>query len=435
MSDERHSEAQLLSILAFLALVALLAVASSFFNSREITDIPKWLLSSMYLYLIFVFFRTIFHLLFSFAWVVFRPLAKTTLENYPLVSIILPCFEEEKVVEESIKSVLKMDYPNFEVIVVDDGSTDLTFAKAKEFTKDKRLRVVFQKNAGKAAALNRGLQESLGEYVMCMDADSRLRDNAIQQGMRHMLENPNLAAVAGNVRVGNPNTLVGIFQKLEYVTALNFLKLAQSFLQIVTVVPGPVGLFRKKSVENIGGYDSSTFAEDCDLTLRLLFSGFSVIYEPKMIAVTEVPEQLEQLFSQRYRWSRGILQAIKLNRKWLVKPFSHPRNFFIAWYMLIESAFVPTCNYVFAIATLFVALSSPTLHVIGHYFSQLVILDLVIVIYCLLSEKFSFRLLILAFFNRFTYGLALETHRFFSMIDELLGLPMSWGKLKRKGLL
>lgn len=243
-----------------------------------------------------------------------------------------------------------------------------------------------------------------------------------------------MAAVAGSVRIGNAENVICAFQKLEYITALNFLKLAQSFLQIVTVVPGPVGLFKKEKIQNIGGYKTETFAEDCDLTLRLLMAGYAVIYEPKMYAITEAPEEFNSLIKQRYRWSRGIVQAIKLNSKWLLSPLSNLRNFFIMWYMLVESIVIPTVNYLFVMVAIFMALKSESHIIVGYYFSQLVLLDLVIITYSLITENFSFRLLILGFVNRFTYGLALEIQRFFAIFDELFELPMTWGKLERKGL-
>lgn len=431
----RLYEARIFSAISFLFLCGIFAVLASTANEgRFQQDAPNWLIATMYLYLIFIFFRTVFHLLFSFAWLLFRRDLKNPPNHFPLISIIVPCYQEELVIDTAIKSILELNYPNFEVIIVDDGSTDLTFEKARNLIENKRLRAIFQKNSGKASALNRGISEARGEYVFCMDADSKLSPDVLLQGIKHFSNNSNLAAVAGSVRIGNAENVICAFQKLEYITALNFLKLAQSFLQIVTVVPGPVGLFKKEKIQNIGGYKTETFAEDCDLTLRLLMAGYAVIYEPKMYAITEAPEEFNSLIKQRYRWSRGIVQAIKLNSKWLLSPLSNLRNFFIMWYMLVESIVIPTVNYLFVMVAIFMALKSESHIIIGYYFSQLVLLDLVIITYSLITENFSFRLLLLGFVNRFTYGLALEIQRFFAIFDELFELPMTWGKLERKGL-
>lgn len=433
--SNRVWDSRVFSAISFLILSLILAVFAFFLNQDyEQSGLPVWLLSAMYLYLIFVFARTIFHLLFSFAWLLFKKESPDSLTHYPLVSLIVPCYDEEKVIDTALQSILKLNYPNYEVIVVDDGSSDSTFEKAKVLGENRRLRVIFQKNAGKAAALNTGIAEARGEYVFCMDADSQLSPNVLLDGLIHFQQNRNLAAVAGNVKIGNSGNIISAFQKLEYITALNFLKVAQSFLQLVTVVPGPVGLFRKDKILKIGGYKSETFAEDCDLTLRLLMAGHAVIYEPKMYAVTEAPNDFNSLIKQRYRWSRGIVQAIKLNSHWLLRPFSNFRNFFIIVYMIIESIFIPTCNCLFATAAIYLALTSTSKLIVGHYFTQLVILDIVVIAYSLLADSFSLRMLFLGLVNRFTYGLALEIQRFFAIFDEFFELPMSWDKLERRGL-
>lgn len=421
-----------LSLLVFCVVLSVLTALMSY--SHLLESLPQTILILMYIYLGFIFVRTGFHLIFSFLWSLHNKKIEKNLDHFPLVSIIVPCFDEEKVIETALRSLFKMNYPNFEIIVVDDGSKDLTFTLARSLKSTHPFRVVFQQNAGKAAALNRGIEEAKGEYVFCMDADSRLNPDSITKGIRHFFTIPNLSAVAGNVMIGGGSGLVNSFQKLEYITALNFLKIAQSYLGIVTVVPGPVGLFKKSKLLETGGYKTDTFAEDCDLTLSLLMKGGSVVYEPEMIAVTEAPQEFTSLIKQRYRWSRGIVQAIKLNSKWMISPASNIRNFLIMWYMAIESLFIPCCNYLFAVTALYLALDSSQNFIIGFYFFQLLILDLIIVVYSLIGQGLSLNLVLLGVVNRFTYGLALEIQRFFSVIDEFMELPMTWDKLKRNGL-
>jgi cellulose synthase/poly-beta-1,6-N-acetylglucosamine synthase-like glycosyltransferase len=354
--------------------------------------------------------------------------------NFPLVSVIVPCFNEEKVVENAVASILSMDYPNMEILVIDDGSTDLTLVQAKNMENDPRVRVIYQKNQGKAMALNRGIEEANGEYVMCVDADSMLSPDVIRLGIPYLERDQNIAAVAGSVEVGSTSNILSMFQRLEYVVGLNFHKAAQSFLSMVTIIPGPIGLFRRNAILAVGGYRDSTFAEDCDLSLRLLLSGYRTVYCADMIAITEVPDDFNSLTKQRYRWSRGVFQAIKSNSYWLVRPWINPRNSLIVLYMFVETLVIPTANFLFVMIFLHQAATSPQASMLGAFFVQLTLLDIILTAYSVLFERSMGALVMLAGINRLTYGLSMEVLRFFAMVDEMAGLPMNWNKLVRKGL-
>jgi len=387
----------------------------------------------LFVYLGFVTVRATTTLLFSFADRFFKKELKP-LVRYPLVSIILPCFNEEQVIEKAIKSLLNINYPNFDIMVVDDGSTDLTLLLAKAMELEKNVRVIYQKNAGKAAALNRGIYEAMGEYFFAIDADSLIDPDVFLHGVPYLESDPKIAAVAGNVIVGNSHNLLTSFQVLEYVAGLNFQKSAQSFLSIVMIVPGPVGLFRRSAVMKVGGYHSTTFAEDCDLTIRLLMEGFRTVYCREMKAVTEAPDNYVALLKQRYRWSRGTLQAVRANASWIFSPFKSVRNFMILLYFFGESTIIPCANFIFAFFTIGHAIYSGSILAIGPFFLQLTILDLILSAYIVLFENNRVSLVLLSLFNRASYGLSMEIIRFVSLLDELLGLPMNWNKLDRKGL-
>ena len=387
----------------------------------------------MLVYLVFVTLRASATLLFSFADRFFKRELKP-LQRYPLVSIIVPCFNEEKVVEKAVKSLLDINYPNFDILVVDDGSTDLTLLLAKALETNKQVRVIYQKNRGKAEALNRGIHEAMGEYFFAIDADSLIDPDVFKHGVPYLESDSKIAAVAGNVIVGNAHNLLTSFQVLEYVVGLNFLKSAQSFLSIVTIVPGPVGLFRRSAVMQVGGYQSTTYAEDCDLTIRLLMEGFRTVYCKDMKAITEAPETYTELMKQRYRWSRGTFQAVKVNSYWLFHPLKNLRNFFILLYFLGESSLIPCANFVFAFFTVGHAVYTGNFLAIGPFFLQLTLLDLILSIYSVLFESHMVSLVFLSILNRASYGLSMEIIRFVSLLDELLGLPMNWNKLARKGL-
>jgi cellulose synthase/poly-beta-1,6-N-acetylglucosamine synthase-like glycosyltransferase len=229
------------------------------------------------------------------------------------VTIIVPVHNEAIVVESALRSLLALDYPAYDVIVVDDGSTDATFRVASRMQGTHgrvTLRVVTKPNGGKASALNAGIALARTPYVLCMDGDSRLSHDTLRQGMRHFAD-PRVGAVAGNVKVVNRDNAWTRLQALEYIEGLNMPRRAQGFLRVVNIIPGPIGIFRRDVLASVGGYDTDTFAEDADVTLKILTRGWHIVYEERAVAWTEAPETFQQLIKQRYRWTRGILQALR----------------------------------------------------------------------------------------------------------------------------
>ena len=386
----------------------------------------------MLYYLILIFIRTFILLVLSFLEIIFN---KKTIEvkSFPIVSIIIPAYNEESVLVPAIESVLEIDYPNIEILVVDDGSSDNTFSVAKTMEVHEQVRVIHQSNAGKSNALNYGISQAAGDYYVCMDADSVLSKNLLLESIPYFEKDPNLAAVAGAVEVGNSKNILTAFQKLEYIIGLNFHKKAQSFINMVTIVPGPIGVFDRRKVSNIGGYSSDTFAEDCDLSMRLLMEGYNIKYCDKITAVTEAPDEILALITQRSRWSRGMVQSIFKAISLLRTKFSM-RGLMVVLYMFSETIIIPLINFVFIVLTLEFALLYDIAELMGPYFIGLTLLDVALCFYSIITERKIFSLLILSFLNRLTYGLVLEVIRFFSIFDELLKIPMKWGVLVRKGL-
>lgn len=386
----------------------------------------------MLYYLLFIFARTIFLLSLSFIESFFSRKIKPV-ETFPLVSIIIPCFNEEVGIKKAIESIKGINYPNIEILVVDDGSTDKTFEIVKALESEYLVRLVHQSNAGKSHALNNGIQQALGDYFVCMDADSVLSENLLTDSIPYFEADHNLAAVAGAVEVGNDSSIITRFQKLEYIVGLNFHKMAQSCLNLVTIVPGPIGVFKKDLVLSVGGYHTDTFAEDCDLSMRLLMAGYNIKYTGKIKARTEAPDGFQALITQRYRWSRGMIQAIVKSVQDLTKSFTF-RRAFVVLYMFVETIMIPLINFTFVIITLEFALTYSTAELMGPFFIGLTLLDLTLILYSIIIERELGSLFFLGIFNRLTYGLSLEVVRFFSIFDEIFRLPMKWGRLKRKGM-
>ncbi len=234
----------------------------------------------------------------------------------PRVAVLIPAYNEEKVIERTIRSVLASTYKNLHIIVIDDGSKDATFAIATETAKKRdaqdRVTVLTKPNGGKAEALNFALEHinpNDTPIYIGIDADGVIAHDAIARLVPHFA-NPHIGAVAGNAKVGNRVNLWTRWQALEYITSQNFERRALDLFDVVMVVPGAIGAWRTAAVKAGGGYHPDTVAEDADLTMNLLEQGYAVIYEDQALAFTEAPVDANGLARQRFRWSFGILQAI-----------------------------------------------------------------------------------------------------------------------------
>lgn len=359
----------------------------------------------------------------------------TTTDRTPLVSVIVPAYNEGALIQQSIRSIFELDYPRLEIVVVDDGSEDDTCRRARTFEGDHgrvRVKVIRKANGGKASALNMGIASARGELVLCMDADSTLAPGSLRAAVSRFAD-PNLAAVAGNVKVANRSNLLARLQALEYVEGLNMVRQAQSFFRAVNVVPGPIGVFRRSALEQVGGYASDTFAEDCDLTLELLTHGFKIQYEPRAIAYTEVPEHVLDLLKQRYRWTRGILQALVKHRRALVDPRLGPASMGTLWYMIFEGLVWPWMNVFAHLLFIFFVYQTGTPLPLVFWFSLLTVLDMAAALYCVASEEEQIWLVPHAVLYRLFFALTIDFAKVFASLEELLRLRMDWGKLERIG--
>ena len=235
----------------------------------------------------------------------------------PRVAVLVPAYNEEKVIVRTIRSVLNSDYANLHVVVIDDGSSDRTFEVARQAYAAEiasgRVQVITKPNGGKAAALNYALDRLVEEIYVGIDADTVIASDAISKLIPHF-EDLLVGAVAGNAKVGNRVNLWTRWQALEYITSQNFERRALDLFNVVTVVPGAIGAWRTGPVKAAGGYPINTVAEDADLTMALLELGLKVVYEDRALAFTEAPIDAKGLMRQRFRWSFGTLQAIWKHR-------------------------------------------------------------------------------------------------------------------------
>jgi cellulose synthase/poly-beta-1,6-N-acetylglucosamine synthase-like glycosyltransferase/peptidoglycan/xylan/chitin deacetylase (PgdA/CDA1 family)/spore germination protein YaaH len=241
-------------------------------------------------------------------------------DNPPLVSVLIPAYNEAKVIASSIRYILRSRHPNIEVIVVDDGSTDGTSAVVIEHYADEpRVRLITIPNGGKAHAVNTALNESKGTVIVALDADTQFEPNTIPRLVR-WFNDPKVGAVAGNAKVGNRINLITLWQALEYITAQNLERRALAALGAITVVPGAVGAWRREALEQLGGFPSETLAEDQDLTIAVQKAGYKTLFDSEAIAWTEAPDTARGLARQRFRWAYGTLQCLWKHRDATFRP-------------------------------------------------------------------------------------------------------------------
>ena len=365
----------------------------------------------------------------------------------PLVTVIIPAFNEERVIEQSIRRILASDYPEIEVIVADDGSRDRTSAIVEAaFADDPRVRLLTLVNGGKAAALNRALTFATGSVIVALDADTQFEPETVSRLVRWFGDD-RIGAVAGNAKVGNRVNLVTRWQAVEYVTAQNLERRALTRFDAIMVVPGAVGAWRREALEDVGGYPEDTLAEDQDLTIAIQRKGWKIAYDEDAVAWTEAPETLRALGKQRFRWSFGTLQCLWKHREvlWTRRPsalafIGMPQ----AWlFQIVFAVISPAIDLALLISILGTALrvsqhgwdqTQTDVLRMALYWAAFSAVDLACgwVAYRLdVREKRYPALLLLAqrvVYRQLMYGVVIR-----AVDAALAGLGIGWGKLERTG--
>ncbi|MGG7652404.1 bifunctional polysaccharide deacetylase/glycosyltransferase family 2 protein [Kocuria rosea] len=245
-------------------------------------------------------------------------------DRLPLVSVILPVFNEEPVIARTLAALRASDYPNLEVIAVDDGSTDRTLAIMREHAASwPALTVITQPNGGKSIASNHGIMAARGEIVVTLDGDTLFEPQTVRMFARHFYaqdaKRP-VGAVAGHVKVGNRTGLLTMWQSLEYISGICVTRMGEGVAGAISIVPGACAAWRKEALQAAGGYSHDTLAEDADLTMTLQKLGWSVVQENRAVAWTEAPMTVRGLAKQRLRWTYGNLQALWKHAGMLFRP-------------------------------------------------------------------------------------------------------------------
>ncbi|MBS1814520.1 MAG: glycosyltransferase [Acidobacteria bacterium] len=369
----------------------------------------------------------------------------------PRVAVLIPAYNEEKVIVRTIRSVMMSTYKNIRIIVIDDGSKDRTAEVARKAYSDDivsgRLQVLQKENGGKAEALNYGLQFCDEEIYVGIDADGVIAHDAIARLVPHFA-NPQIGAVAGNAKVGNRVNLWTRWQALEYITSQNFERRALDLFDVVVVVPGAIGAWRTAAVKAADGYHSNTVAEDADLTMNLLQQGYAVIYEDQALAFTEAPVNANGLMRQRFRWSFGIMQAVfkhigAVKRRRAMGLFALPN---IIVFQILLPLVSPLIDLMFVFSTLKYfydrhfhpeAASAASFEKLLVFFAAFLIIDFAASVLAFALErkhpasKGDAWLLFHIWIQRFTYRQVFSVVLFKTMKRAIDGRPFSWDKLER----
>ncbi|MEW6043815.1 MAG: glycosyltransferase [Thermoproteota archaeon] len=235
----------------------------------------------------------------------------------PLISVIVPAYNEEKVIGRTVESVLNTNYPRKEIIVVDDGSTDNTLRILQSYKP--KIKVIHKQNGGKYSALNYGLLYAKGEIVVTIDADTILAPESMAT-IVESFKNKEVGAVAGNIKVRNRVNWITWCQALEYVAGIQIFRRTLDFFNSVAIVPGALGAFRKSFLQKVGNFSKDNIAEDFDATLKILKSGLVVSGRINSKAYTEAPDTLYQFYKQRKRWYRGDMQVLTKHKNAISNP-------------------------------------------------------------------------------------------------------------------
>lgn len=337
----------------------------------------------------------------------------------------------------TIESLLEQTYREKEIIIVDDGSQDHTAEKVRsQYENHPNVRLYTKENGGKSSALNYGIERAQGEIIICIDGDTILERRAVNHLVQYLQEE-NVGAVAGNVKVGNKTNILTRWQNIEYITAQNLDRRAFDMVNAITVIPGAIGGFWKEVVQKAGGFTHDTIAEDCDLTLRILAAGYRVRSCSRAIAITEAPEKITELMKQRFRWSYGIMQSFWKHKEKLFQRKYGSLGMIALPNLLFFQILLPILA---PIADIMLLISIawnwnhpnniiPTL----VYYLVFTVIDILISLMAFLFEKENLRELIWILPQRFFYRQFMYIVLFRSIQKAIRGDGKGWDTLQRTG--
>ena len=374
-----------------------------------------------------------------------HPLAAELDRPKVTVGVVVPAFNEEKVICKTLDSLLASSWSDLSILVVDDGSTDDTVRILRErYAGEPRIQVLTKSNGGKSEALNLGIAALDSDIIIALDADTIFLPDTVSNLVRSF-DDPQIAAVAGNAKVGNRINLLTRWQALEYIIAQNLDRRAFERLNCITVVPGAIGAWRREVVLEVGGFGTDTLAEDADLTLRIIRAGHRVVYAEDAIALTEAPADIRSFLKQRFRWMYGMMQTAfkhkdallgsKLNSVGLI---ALPN---ILIFQLIFPCIAPIADLYLIMSVVGIVMhtyfhpeipvAADLLHVVLYY-ALFIVVDYAVAILAFCNErKENWTLLYLLILQRFFYRQLLYYVAIKTILSALRGRAVGWFKLDR----
>jgi cellulose synthase/poly-beta-1,6-N-acetylglucosamine synthase-like glycosyltransferase/peptidoglycan/xylan/chitin deacetylase (PgdA/CDA1 family) len=362
-------------------------------------------------------------------------------------AVIIPAYNEGKVICKTIDSVLASEYKDFQILVINDGSSDNTSKTvSKKYGRNRRVILMDKPNTGKSDSINYGLKHTHADIVIIIDADTIFDRYTIPRLVRHFSD-PNIAAVAGNAKVGNRSNLLTRIQAVEYITAQNLDRRAFSLLNCMTVVPGAVGAWRRQPLLDIGGVSTDTLAEDADATVALIRQGYKLAYDPLAYAYTEAPPTFETFMKQRFRWMFGNFQVAWKHRDTLFNPRYGLLGFVAFPNVIVFQIFFPLVSPFVDLYTLYILIlgiankiNHPQLADLSYlwmtleYYLAFLLLDLLVsfLAFCL-ERKEDFSLIFWIVIQRLFYRQLIYFTAIKAIITALHGKPVGWNKFERFG--
>lgn len=360
----------------------------------------------------------------------------------PSVSVVIAAYNEAKVINQTIGTLLASDYPDLDIVVVDDGSKDDTAGVVRRaYGEHPRVSLLSKPNGGKASALNLGIKGCRGEIIVALDADTVFDRNTVSKLVRHFAD-PAVGAVSGNVKVGNRRNPLTIWQAIEYITSQNFDRRAFDLLNCITVVPGAVGAWRKDAVVLAGLYSSQTLAEDTDLTMKVRRLGYRIVTDNSALAYTEAPDTLRDLAKQRFRWAFGTLQCLWKHRAALLNPrygaFGLVALPSLWVYQIAFQALAPIVDLAIGWSLFYGTFITPTAHhgdlwTLLGYWAVFSAVEMGGAWVAFTLDREDKRLLGWLLLQRFVYRQLMYYVIVKSLVIAVRGSLVGWGKFERKG--
>ncbi|MGW7646621.1 bifunctional polysaccharide deacetylase/glycosyltransferase family 2 protein [Streptomyces bobili] len=350
------------------------------------------------------------------------------------VSVIVPAYNEKECIANTLASLARSTHP-IEIIIVDDGSTDGTSEISREAAEAlgmTNVRVIRQENAGKPAALNNGVRNAGCDIVVMMDGDTVFEPDTVRRLVQPFAD-PKVGAVAGNAKVGNRDTIIGAWQHIEYVMGFNLDRRMYDLLRCMPTIPGAIGAFRRDAVLEVGGMSEDTLAEDTDITIAMHRAGWNVVYQEHARAWTEAPGSLRQLWSQRYRWSYGTMQALWKHRKSLTDKgpsgrFGRVGMPLVVLFQIVTPVFAPLIDVFTAYSMIFIDFKAALLAWLA-----VLCVQLVCAAYAFRLDGEKYRYLLMMPLQQLAYRQMMYLVLIHSCVTALTGGRLRWQKLKRTG--